>query len=301
MPDRPTDKGASAHPMVEFRNASIGYDGRPVVQDVSIRIHPGEFVGIIGPSGAGKTTLLRGLIGNAAVYRGEVLVDGRRVGARHRPAVGYVPQISAIDWTFPISVEEAVLLSRASQSWGPFARREEREQMLTLLEQLGIADLRKRHIRDLSGGQQQRVFLARALLRNSRLVILDEPTTGVDIKTRDDLLHLLADLNGEGTTIVLSTHETNAVAAHLPRVICLNKTVVADGAPEKTFTPEVLARTYNAPIAVLHQDGMVMVVETPHEFREALHSHTHEHVHRHVHDHPAGDHHDNGHGERARP
>ncbi len=258
--------------VVEFDRCNIGYEGRPAVRDVTLRIKPGEFVGIIGPSGAGKTTLLRGMLGIARVYGGRILVNGERVGPGRRPAVGYVPQLNAIDWSFPISVEEAVLLSGAAGSLGPFVRAEERERMLGLLERLGIADLRKRHIRDLSGGQQQRVFLARALLRNSHLVVLDEPTSGVDIKTRDDVLHLLADLNIEGTTILLSTHEINAVAAHLPRVVCLNHTVVADGPPDKTFTPETLARTYNAPIAVVRQDGMVMVVETPHEFRDAMHN-----------------------------
>ncbi|MCC6381584.1 MAG: ATP-binding cassette domain-containing protein [Dehalococcoidia bacterium] len=141
--------------------------------------------------------------------------------------------------------------------------------MLTLLERLGIAAHRRQHIRNLSGGQQQRVFLARALIRSPRLLILDEPTSGVDIKTRDDILHQLIDLNREGVTVVLSTHEINAVAAHLPRVVCINKGVVADGHPADVFTTETLRRTYGGEMVVVRQGGMTLVADTPHLFDDA--------------------------------
>ena len=136
--------------------------------------------------------------------------------------------------------------------------------MLRLLDRLGIADYRRQHIRNLSGGQQQRVFLARALIRNPRLLILDEPTSGVDIKTRDDILHLLDELNHEGVTVIMTTHELNAVAAHLPWVVCVNRGVVAEGPPSDVYTPEILNRTYNADMTVIHHDGMTLVAETPH-------------------------------------
>jgi zinc/manganese transport system ATP-binding protein/zinc transport system ATP-binding protein len=134
------------------------------------------------------------------------------------------------------------------------------------MSRIGIEHLRRRHIRELSGGQQQRVFLARALVSHPRLLLLDEPTAGVDIKTRDDVLHLLDELNRGGLTIVLTTHELNAVAAHLPWVVCMNGTIIAEGAPERVFTPETLRRVYKAEMNVIVHDGMTLVAEMPHRF-----------------------------------
>jgi zinc/manganese transport system ATP-binding protein/zinc transport system ATP-binding protein len=213
------------------------------------------------------------------VYGGEALVEGRPVAARRRPSVGYVPQLETIDWNFPVTVEEVVLMGRATSSgpW-PWPRRADRADMLQLLDRLGIADQRGKHIRNLSGGQQQRVFLARALIRNPRLLILDEPTSGVDIKTRDDIIHQLIDLNREGVTVVLSTHELNAVAAHLPRVLCVNRGVVADGRPADVFTTETLRRTYGGEMVVVQKDGMTLIADSPHRFDfEAPRGHPHEH------------------------
>ena len=136
--------------------------------------------------------------------------------------------------------------------------------MHAILERLGIAEYAQRHIRALSGGQQQRVFLARAMMRDSKLLLLDEPTTGVDIATRDDVLHMLADLNRDGVTIVLTTHELNAVAAHLPYVVCMNRQLIAHGPPEDVFTPEILGRTYNAKMNIVVHDGVRFVAESPH-------------------------------------
>ena len=133
-----------------------------------------------------------------------------------------------------------------------------------MLERLGISDLLGRQIRELSGGQQQRVFLARALVSSPGLLLLDEPTAGVDIKTRDDVMHLLHELNHQGVTIIMTTHEINAVAAHLPWVVCLNGKILAEGPPGDVFTPETFKLTYNAEMPVIHYQGMTLVAESPH-------------------------------------
>ena len=249
--------------IVEFRGATCGYSGATVLRDIDLRMIRGDFVGLVGPSGAGKTTLLRAILGGVDLYAGDVLVEGTSV-TRKRPRAGYVPQLEAIDWNFPITVEQVVMLGRAGEGWFPWQKREAREEAYAVMRRLGIEVLAKRQIRALSGGQQQRAFLARALFSSPSMLLLDEPTAGVDIKTRDDILHLLDELNHEGVTIVMTTHEINAVAAHLPWVVCVNGSVIAEGPPNEVYTPEILERTYNAPMTVIQHEGMTLVAERPH-------------------------------------
>ena len=278
------------HPAIEFEAATLGYGGAPAVEDASLRIERGAFAGIVGPSGAGKTTLLRALLGGVPHRRGRVTVLGRDVRpGRPGQGIGYVPQIQTVDWNFPVTVNEVVLLGRAMRTgpW-PWPRRRDTREAERILDRLGIGGLRRRHIRELSGGQQQRVFLARALLAEPEILLLDEPTSGVDIKTRDEVLHLLGEINAEGVTIVITTHELNAVAAHLPEVICVNRRIVAQGDPEDVFTPDVLSRTYGAEMQVVRHDGILLVADVaPHRLRDALHHHHHCHADStvHVHDH----------------
>ena len=253
-----------AHPMVELRGVTAGYQGSRVLDGVNLRVMPGDFVGLLGPSGSGKTTLLRTILGAVPVRSGQVLVDGKTVRGRRNRA-GYVPQLETIDWNFPVTVEEAVMMGRTmSNAWFPWFRKQERELAYDMMERLGIANLGKRHIRQLSGGQQQRVFLARALVSNPELLLLDEPTAGVDVKTRDDVMHLLHDLNHAGVTIIQSTHEINTVAVHLPRIVCLNGAIVADGPPNRVMTPHILREVYGAEMPVIQYHGMTMVAESAH-------------------------------------
>ena len=247
-------------PLIAFDGVSAGYDGVPILCQVDFDLRRGEFVGIVGPSGSGKTTLLRTLLGQTQRLAGDVREHGARRGALR---VGYVPQVESIDWNFPITVEQAVLLGRWRESgWRPWSSRRDRRLAHQVLERLGIAHLRKRPIRALSGGQQQRVFIARALIGDPDLVLLDEPTNGVDIKTRHDVMHLLGDLHRGGLTIVLTTHDLNAVASHLPRLVCIGEgRVVADGTPPQVLTPDVLRDAYGAEMVVLRQGRSVYVVE----------------------------------------
>ena len=251
---------------IELGGVAAGYGGDRVLEDVSLRVAAGELVGAVGPSGSGKTTLLRLLTGQVGVYTGHVRVFGQPV-RRGRPVrrVGYVPQLDGMDWDFPLTVEQVVLLGMTADSRRvPWFSRSERARAAATLERLGLDGLGRRHIRELSGGQQQRMFLARAMALNAELILLDEPTNGVDLATRHDVLHLLGELKAEGITILLTTHDLNWVAAHLPRVVCLNRTVVADGHPAEVFTTDVLRATYNAEVQVIREGDMVFVADLTH-------------------------------------
>ena len=254
------------HHAIDLHDVTCGYDGhRPVLRGVHLHIAPGDFVGMVGPSGAGKTTLLKTLLGLTPSVTGEVRVAGRQVRhGRPVPGVGYVPQAETVDWSFPATVENVVMMGKiGSMGLLPWPNRDDRRAVGAVLEQLGIGGLGRRHIRDLSGGQQQRVFLARALVARPEILVLDEPTASVDIKTRDDILHLLAHLNVEGVTIVMTTHELNAVAAHLPRVVCINGGVVAQGRPVDVFTAPILSHTFGTDMRVVRdaETGNLLIAE----------------------------------------
>jgi zinc/manganese transport system ATP-binding protein/zinc transport system ATP-binding protein len=252
-------------PIVELRHVSFGYGGAPVLENISLHLHAGQFAALVGPSGAGKTSLLKLILGSLRAAEGEVVVGGKRLNGGGAPEVAYVPQVETVDWNFPVTVEQVVLMGRARKSgvW-PWPSADDKRLVRSVLQRLEIEPLARRHIRDLSGGQQQRVFLARALISQPRLLVLDEPTSGVDMRTAENVLHLLADLNRSGITILMTTHDLNAAAAHAPWVICLNHSVIAEGPPETVFTEETLNRTYLGDMMVVRQDGLLLIHQRPH-------------------------------------
>jgi ABC-type Mn2+/Zn2+ transport system ATPase subunit len=255
------------HPILEFRDVSYTYGEAAVLDRVDLVIREGAFVGVVGPSGAGKSTFLKLAAGTLRPTRGEVVLGTD--GARDRVRIGVVPQTESIDWNFPVTVEEVVLLGRAADGgWVPWASTASKRQARDVLEKLGIGDLARRHIRNLSGGQQQRVFIARALVRRPDLLLLDEPTSGVDVKTRHDVLHLLHTLNHEGIAIVITTHDLSAVAAHIPSLICLNRRVIASGRPSEVLTATNLRELYGAEMVVIQQDGMLLIGDAPAAFQD---------------------------------
>jgi len=281
-----------APPLVEFRDAAFAYSrGGPAVE-ADLIIPRGAMVGLLGPSGAGKTTLLRAVLGQVRPVRGEVRIAGEPLRGRLSHRVGYVPQLETIDWNFPLTVAEAVLLGRVTESgpW-PWPRRRDRADMEALLDRLGkseradaaaalgrvgMAAFAGRQISQLSGGQQQRVFLARALIRRPDLLLLDEPTSGVDVRTRQEILGLLRDLNDDGISIVLTTHDLNSVATTLPELVCVNRRVLAQGPPEAVFTPAVLRATFGSEMIVFRHDGVLLTADAPaHALEHPHHVHLH--------------------------
>jgi ABC-type Mn2+/Zn2+ transport system ATPase subunit len=269
-------------PLVELAGVTCRYATEDVLLDVDLVVGEGDFVGVVGPSGSGKTTLLRAVAGSMRPVRGTVT---RRKGVR----MAYVPQVETINWSFPVTVSQCVLMARVAGRRLPWPSAAERTAVDDILARLDIEHLRDRHIRELSGGQQQRVFIARAMLGEPDLLLMDEPTSGVDARLRHEILHLLDDLHAHGLAILLSTHDLNGIAAHLPTMVCLNRCVIGAGRPVDVLTPDILERTYGASMQVLEHGGMPVVVDH-FEHRHATaegdeHTHTHGHAHGHTHDH----------------
>jgi zinc/manganese transport system ATP-binding protein/zinc transport system ATP-binding protein len=249
-------------PLLELRQVTAGYHRQPVFQQLDLCLVPRQFVALVGPTGGGKSTLLKTILGLLPRTTGTVW-------RARQTTVGYVPQRETIDWHFPVTVEQVVRMGRYrhSRMW-PWASREDRRQTAPLLDRLGLTPYAKRHINELSGGQQQRVFLARALIGRPQLLLLDEPTAGVDMKTQHDILHLLRELNGEGMTILLATHDLNTVASHIPWVICFNRGIIAQGTPGVVFNPTILRQTYDADMVVVRHGEMTFIAS-----RSLIHRH----------------------------
>lgn len=240
--------------LVTAASITVDYGAEPVICDVDLVIERGDMIGIVGPSGSGKSTLLKALLGTIVPQSGTVT---RRKGV----TVGFVPQVEKIDWNFPVTVSECIGMARSRGLRTPWISKSERAEITDVLDRLGLHDLGNRHIRDLSGGQQQRVFLARALFTGAEVIFLDEPTSGLDVRTRHEVLHQLGDLNADGVTLVLSTHDLNGIATHLPTIVCLNKRVVGAGRPEDVLVPDILEQTYGSPMQILEHGGMRVVVD----------------------------------------
>ncbi len=259
------------HVLLEARDLACGYQGQSIFNGLNFKLHQGQFSGLVGPSGSGKTTLLKSLLGIVQPRQGQVYYQGQpafngkgKSTKRILPKVGYVPQVETVDWSFPVTAAEVVMMGRYRRrapfkaAW-PWPSKQDREIAGQLLARVGAADVSDRAIGELSGGQQQRVFLARALVGNPDLVLLDEPTSSADIQTQHELLHLLWDLNDQGVSILLSTHDLNSVATHLPWVVCFNHGIIAEGKPLDVLTSDTLSRTFGGDMVVQQQGDQVLI------------------------------------------
>jgi zinc/manganese transport system ATP-binding protein/zinc transport system ATP-binding protein len=248
-------------PLLEVKNLACGYQTQPVFTRVNLTLYPGQLSGLVGPSGSGKSTLLKAILGLVTPWAGEIWFRGKRLKpGTSPPSVGYVPQVETVDWNFPVTAEEVVMMGRYQQQkiW-PWPNQGDRTAARELLSRVGIEHVARQPIGDLSGGQQQRVFLARALVGEPEIVFLDEPTSSSDLHVQHELLHLLADLNQQGLTILLSTHDLNSVATHLPWVVCFNQGLIAQGQPIDILTPATLEETFGAEMVVFHQEDRILI------------------------------------------
>jgi ABC-type Mn2+/Zn2+ transport system ATPase subunit len=250
-------------PALSARRLSCDYGQGPVLHDLDLDIEPGEVVGIVGPSGCGKSTLLKAFAAIVPAGSGSLRVFGEplTVASAHR-YVSYVPQTSSVNPAVPMTAHEAVMLGLAGRSSRrPSFARAERRRAHDLLDRLGLDELADRQVAELSGGQLQRVLIARALITDPAIILMDEPTSGLDLRRLREVLLLARDLHRAGTTVVLTTHDLNWVAAQLPRVVFLDGTVVADGRPTDVITTPLIDHVYGAPARVIRdRHGNVVVL-----------------------------------------
>jgi manganese/zinc/iron transport system ATP- binding protein len=242
-------------PALEVTDLTVAYGDRPALWDVDLEVPVGTLTAIVGPNGAGKTTLLRAVLGLVEPAAGRALVLGRPYTEQRR-LVAYVPQRGSVDWDFPTSVLDVVLMGRYGRlGWIRRPGGPDREAAVAALEQVGMAAFAQRQISQLSGGQQQRVFVARALVQDAEVYIMDEPFQGVDATTELAIVELLRTLRGRGKTIVAVHHDLQTVPEYFDRVALLNVRRIASGPVEEVFTEENLRRTYGGRSAALDHNG----------------------------------------------
>ncbi|MBX3727638.1 MAG: ABC transporter ATP-binding protein [Candidatus Sumerlaeia bacterium] len=236
---------------LSVHDLTVAYRRRPVLWDVDLDVPAGQLVAIVGPNGAGKSTLLKAAQGLVPVASGRVSVFGKPY-ARQRHMVAYVPQRESVDWDFPITALEVVLMGRYRRvGWCLPVGRSHRRLAREALEKVGMADYAHRQISHLSGGQQQRVFLARALVQDAMLYLMDEPFAGVDAATERAIVALLKDLKDAGRTVVAVHHDLQTVPHYFDHAILLNMRVVAQGPVREVFTEENLRKTYGGKLTLL--------------------------------------------------
>ena len=238
--------------LIDIEDVSFGYAADPVVRDVSFTVESGEYVGIIGPNGSGKSTLLRLLLGLHEPDGGEVRLFGRPSRAFvDRERVGYVAQdVTENTKEMPITVAEVVFMGRFPHAGFGRVTAEDRDLAREALRTVGIEHLADRRITKLSGGQRQRAYIARALAGEADLLVLDEPTVGVDAESVESFFDLLDGLNDDGMTVVLVEHDIGAVLERTDRVLCLNRELYFDGAPAEFVESNALDRAYGTDLGV---------------------------------------------------
>ena len=253
---------------VAIKQVSAGYGRRAALTDVSLEVRAGSLLAVIGPNGAGKSTLLKLIAGLIKPSGGSLTVLGGPPGAAARQ-VAYLPQAEAVDWEFPVTVGEVVMMGRyARLGFGREPRAIDRERVAAALETVGMAEAARRQIGALSGGQRRRVFLARALAAEPELYLLDEPVTGVDVRTQEDLMDVLEAEARAGKTVIATTHDLICAAQRFHEAALLNGRLVAHGPADLVLDQRLLAETYGGHVLVLPGDGGRLVLDDAHHHDE---------------------------------
>ena len=269
--------GTVAGPAVVVDRVSAGYGRRTALVDVSLIVRPGSLLAVIGPNGAGKSTLLKLIAGLLKPTSGSLTVLGGPPGSAAR-SVAYLPQAEAVDWEFPVTVEEVVMMGRyARLGLGRQPGRSDHERVAAALETVGMGGEVDRQIGALSGGQRRRVFLARALAADPDLYLLDEPVTGVDARTQEDLMDVLEAEARAGKTVIATTHDLICAAQRFHQAALLNGRLVAEGSADLVLDQDLLSETYGGHVLVLPGDGGRLVLDDAHHHDDAPSGERHYH------------------------
>jgi manganese/iron transport system ATP-binding protein len=232
---------------IVVRNLDVTYsNGLTAVRDASFELDPGTICGLVGVNGSGKSTIFKAIMGFVQPSAGEVRLCGLPVNeALKKNVVAYVPQSEDVDWNFPVLVETVVMMGRyGHMNFLRMPSRADRYKVDEALERVGMNEYRHRQIGELSGGQKKRVFLARSLAQEGRIILLDEPFTGIDVKTETAIVSLLRELRASGHLILVSTHNLGSVPEFCDRVVLINRTVLASGPTAEVFTQANLERAF---------------------------------------------------------
>jgi manganese/iron transport system ATP-binding protein len=240
-------EAANAPPSIRADGVTVSYsNGHVALKDVTFELAAGTICGLVGVNGSGKSTLFKSIMGIVRPSQGEVRISGLPVDtALKRNLVAYVPQSEDVDWNFPVLVEDVVMMGRYGyMGFLRIASKEDHRKVDYALERVGMSPYRKRQIGELSGGQKKRVFLARALAQESPIILLDEPFTGVDVKTENAIVELLRELRARNHLMLVSTHNLGSVPDFCDQVVLINRTLLAAGPTAQTFTQANLEKAF---------------------------------------------------------
>jgi manganese/iron transport system ATP-binding protein len=246
---------------LRVRDVTVTYaNGHTAIRGASFEIGASTICALVGVNGSGKSTLFKAIMGFVEPSAGEVRIGGLPVHeALRRGAVAYVPQSEEVDWDFPVLVEDVVLMGRyGHMGFLRIAGREDKRMVDEALERVGLSAYRRRQIGELSGGQRKRVFLARALAQNARIILLDEPFTGIDVRTEGAIITLLRELRATGRTMLVSTHNLGSVPDFCDHVVLVKGTVLAAGPTATTFTQANLARAFGGVLRHFRLEGTAL-------------------------------------------
>lgn len=236
---------------IEVNDLTVAYRERPVLWDLDLTVPSGILMAVVGPNGAGKTTLIKAILGLIEPAAGQVLVQGKPY-RKQRHLLAYVPQRGSVDWDFPTSVLDVVMMGRyGALGWIKRPGARERELAMQALDKVGMTDLAQRQISQLSGGQQQRVFLARALVQDASIYLMDEPFQGVDAKTERAIVDVLQELRDTGNTVIAVHHALQTVPEYFDWVTLLNVRLIATGPVKEAFTEENIRLAYSGRVPFL--------------------------------------------------